>query len=83
MAIKLLRDALIQRRESGWVSLPNKNNQAGRAVAAVAAARVQASDLTDGGPGFLNTCCSDVKFCTQGRVGGGIIVALTPHRALA
>lgn len=83
MAIKILGGALIQRRESGWVSLPYRNNQAGH----VAAARVHASDLTDGGQGFLNTCWRDVRFGTQtcrinAHQGGGIIGILTPHRAL-
>lgn len=80
MAIKILGGALIQRRESGWVSLPYRNNQAGHGAAA-AAAGIQASDLTDGGQGFLNTCWSDVRFfahrCAKlmdtkgGGLGGG------------
>lgn len=49
MAVKIFGGALIQRRESAWVSVPDQNNQAGRAG-------VRASDLTDGGRGFLSTC---------------------------
>lgn len=65
MAIKILGGALIQRRESGWVSLPYRNNQAGHGAAA--AAGIQASDLTDGGQGFLNTCWSDGRFFAHRR----------------